>query len=1527
MRPGEAVAAFSMNQTGGSRAPPSPERDTLQPFLRSSPIYGGSANAASPKTGSLDVNLLSHSAAVKMLPADDEPVASEGSSHRQKQPQCRSGIDSDSTSSSRNNAGNSMNSGSRSSSSSSSGGGRGATTARGPFLGMEESSGEANVPIGRPSRGDGQPQNARPKSEDPPAMTSLLSRRCLDDAVAVDTVEDDDCADNVDDDVDNARPGSPFLHRRNRLRGPPIAAVMKPDAASCRAAGRRHSSNVDLLEAQEDPLMLSPHQRLLRPVSSDSIVFSIVSSNSSGDERDGQGSEAARAWRHAGDGDDVSSLLPSTLALPGHASSNTLLRPCTVYDADDNGSGTGKDGVESGADSMHSSPVAVTLWGVDRDLRRKRIKKVSHYILGPLLGEGSYGVVRDCINLNTDNADRRFSRCAIKIINGNYAKFDTPAAKPGKASSTSAAATEDGTDGGARAGTRGTLKRTSGMQYRREEDLKRQETFQREMRNLQRFHSTNIIRALDAFTRYSKEYVVMPIAICSLRQLVQQMLRTRWREAVREWRRAQRRLRRKQRHQRGRFAPSVSRDETQTPPQPSPGLPMVPSAVEELDMDAFASMTDGECDDDEDTDGISASQPHSSSDGDDGVAAERDSEASMVDHEEESQRQHSDTSSITATRAGGRVTVAAAAVAERGPSAQSRLPPRVSFNGASSTATTTHSIDRYTDHSNGSPPSQSPQQRSLEHCPIFAGGHHHRGGAGSWGDDVSDGGSASTTETNNGITVMSATPPALSTTELPMECDDLVGSGANGADGRPPATASPAPAPAASAQHIRPRMSLPVCSPTLLKGIFYQLMSGVAYLHQQHLAHNDIKASNVLLFEDGTVKLADLGSVSDTYNDQGSPLCASPELCKYFYGAATPPASFSQSAQHVGRDAAQSSDMWCCGLLLYYLITGKPGPLPVQLQYFRALNSKQAHQHSRPFAPHGDGGQAGLPPVVTRYQLYREIAQQTMPVDLGDLPDMVAPDAGNGVLLPSSPMLTKGETPHGDSVNDAATPSYPPNGVRHLLAGLLELDPLRRLTAEQALRHPWLRITFRSKTSETSSNNTVSQTTAPNSSGGQQDDAQNQQQQRKAPSKQAMEKAIQRDVARRVMESRHVQHMLRLDRQRHLQFVADCCNMLNLAIPPEIIKVHPEAPYHDDNGASVCSSPPPALQVYRPNSLAAAAAAVSGRNTRLGRPSVGFNTPGPRGGPGGSEWSLTSRNSRNAAVTGVALRDGMRPRVMPPGCVDTDLFLPPSEEDYYEQKSGKAEFDVRVLRRKPLLMAQLDEYFNNVVLVQCGYRTGPDPNYQAMRLRAVPIEDKSGGGGSDGSQGGTQQPAVMILPGVSGSVYRRSPFLGLSSMPAAAAVAGYSSDDGGTDGANSRGGSVDVWAAGPRHNPHTHVDDHREVVAAASSAGAVAGRGANMSRTSAAAGRSLIGTSLHGATAPSRSTAVGGTGNRAPDAGSDPILYCGRGRRGGSGSGSASRRVAGRGRRRGQRDASESPSEEEGNVAMRESSKCLCGLV
>ena len=46
---------------------------------------------------------------------------------------------------------------------------------------------------------------------------------------------------------------------------------------------------------------------------------------------------------------------------------------------------------------------------------------------------------------------------------------------------------------------------------------------------------------------------------------------------------------------------------------------------------------------------------------------------------------------------------------------------------------------------------------------------------------------------------------------------------------------------------------------TLVRRIFYELISGIDHLHQNGLVHRDIKCENLLISTDGTVKVADFG--------------------------------------------------------------------------------------------------------------------------------------------------------------------------------------------------------------------------------------------------------------------------------------------------------------------------------------------------------------------------------------------------------------------------------------------------------------------------------------------------------------------------------------------------------------------------------------------------------------------------------------------------------------------------------------------
>jgi len=88
------------------------------------------------------------------------------------------------------------------------------------------------------------------------------------------------------------------------------------------------------------------------------------------------------------------------------------------------------------------------------------------------------------------------------------------------------------------------------------------------------------------------------------------------------------------------------------------------------------------------------------------------------------------------------------------------------------------------------------------------------------------------------------------------------------------------------------------------------LIDGIEYLHQNGIAHRDIKLENILLDDKNRVKIADFG-MSCPYNEGqtlttrcGSPHYLSPEM---LHGKSYNPLS---------------SDIWSCGVILYGMVAG-----------------------------------------------------------------------------------------------------------------------------------------------------------------------------------------------------------------------------------------------------------------------------------------------------------------------------------------------------------------------------------------------------------------------------------------------------------------------------------------------------------------------------------------------------------------------------------------------------------------------------
>ena len=158
-----------------------------------------------------------------------------------------------------------------------------------------------------------------------------------------------------------------------------------------------------------------------------------------------------------------------------------------------------------------------------------------------------------------------------------------------------------------------------------------------------------------------------------------------------------------------------------------------------------------------------------------------------------------------------------------------------------------------------------------------------------------------------------------------------------------------------------------------------QLCAAVAAVHQAGLLHRDIKAQNVMISGDGRVVLMDFGAgreLGDATGEglTGTPLYLAPELLE-------------------GHPATVSSDVYACGVVLYYLLTGSFPICAKTLPELRAAHERVeripiAQRRSDLSAPCAVVIEQALDPDPSqRYHSVHELR-----ADLSRL----APDAGGG---------------------------------------------------------------------------------------------------------------------------------------------------------------------------------------------------------------------------------------------------------------------------------------------------------------------------------------------------------------------------------------------------------------------------------------------------------------------------------------------------------------------------------------------------
>ena len=140
-------------------------------------------------------------------------------------------------------------------------------------------------------------------------------------------------------------------------------------------------------------------------------------------------------------------------------------------------------------------------------------------------------------------------------------------------------------------------------------------------------------------------------------------------------------------------------------------------------------------------------------------------------------------------------------------------------------------------------------------------------------------------------------------------------------------------------------------TPERAEHVVRQAAAGLAAVHEQGIVHRDIKASNLLLADDGTVKVADFGIVR-LLDEATTTLTSSGQIVGTSH--------YLSPERALGEPAEPPSDVYALGCVLYQLVTGHPpfmAESPASIMYQHVQSEAARPSELRPEL-------AGLEPLI-----------------------------------------------------------------------------------------------------------------------------------------------------------------------------------------------------------------------------------------------------------------------------------------------------------------------------------------------------------------------------------------------------------------------------------------------------------------------------------------------------------------------------------------------------------------------------------